>query len=409
MDVFIARQPIFDTKQEVVAYELLFRSGVDACEFDHPDPAVASAKVIGDAFLVVGFDTITRGAGAFVNATREILLRDYATLLPPERTTIEIVETVEADQEVLEACRRHRAAGYRLALDNFVPGDPRSPLLDLVDLVKVNFREVPSGGRAEAVRLCAPSGKRLVAERVETWEEFEWARSNGYSLFQGFFFSRPTTVASKDVPAFKLHLVETLKEVFRPELDYARIEDLIKRDMALTYKFLRFINSSAFGWQARIESIRHALALLGENEIRKWVTLVSVSSLSVDRPDEVLVLATLRAAFAESLAAQLGLRDRKQDFFLLGMFSLLDAVLDRPKALALMDLPLGADIREALLGGENFLRNVLDYVVAYERADWEELPARARALGLDEIGTPVLYLDAVRWSQETFGLIRAGR
>lgn len=395
--VFVARQPIFDAHHRVLAYELLFRSGLEnAC-----DPSVsldkASSSTITSSFLVIGIDTLTNCKKAFVNLTRNLLIGDVPRLLPKKRVVVEILEDTVVDDELLRACRGLKNAGFVLALDDFVYDDSLRPLIELADIIKVDFLQTCGAERSRVIEQVGIPSIRFLAEKVETVEDFNEAVSMGYSYFQGYYFSRPQIMKGRDIPAGKVNYLRLIQEVNRPNMGFERLEDIIKHDLSLSYKLLRLINSSFFGFSTKIESLRHALVLLGEREIRKWASLLALTGLAYDKPRELVSLSVMRARFCESLAPAVGLRDRGSDCFLLGMFSLLDALVDRSLAAILRELPLAEDVRQGLLGSGNVFDGLLQLTLAYEKGQWLDVRAWSGRFGLSETVLPELYLQAVSW------------
>jgi len=401
MQTFIARQPIFDVKQDVFAYELLFRSGMDNF-FNGDNLDQASSKVIGDSVLLHGLDVLTAGKKAFYNVTRQTLTGDYCAMLPKDQTVVEILENIEPDAETLSACERLKEAGYPIALDDFVYEEKFKPFLEIADIIKVDFLLSSKEEQREMAERFIPEGIEMLAEKVETWEIYQEAKEMGYCYFQGYFFSKPTILSTKDIPAFKLHYLQILQEIQRPELNYKGLEEIIKREMSLSYKLLRYINSAFFGWQVTISSINHALVLLGEVEVKKWTSLMALSNMADGKADELVVQAIVRAKFCESLAPKLGLAARSQDLFLMGMFSLIDGIMDRPIDEVLEKLPIEADIKDALLGKASRLQEIYQLILAYERGDWEAIPELHEKLRLDEEGIAGFYLQAVDWANQSF-------
>jgi len=401
MDVFLARQPIFDAREEVQAYELLFRSGLDNF-FADVDPTQATAQVIEQCSHILGLDEIAPGKRVFINATRECLLGGHITLLPKERVAVEILETVEPDAEVIAACERLKAAGYELVLDDFVYEERYRPLMHVADMVKVDVLASEVERQRFMAEQCVTIGIPLVAEKVETREAFEQARDMGYSYFQGYFFCRPRIIRAKTIPGFRLNYLRLLKEVYRPELDFREIATIMEQEMALCYKLLRYLNSAWFGLKNRITSVAHAVTYLGEREFRKWAAVVVVANLAADEPDELVVHSLVRARFCESLSPLFGMPARKQEMFLMGMFSLIDVILGRPMEEAIADLPLATDVKLALLGEANRHRELYEYVLACERGDWETAHSRAAARNVDERMVPPLYREAVAWAHQAF-------
>jgi c-di-GMP-related signal transduction protein len=401
LDAFIARQPIFDSRQRVFGYELLFRSSLENI-FRHSNPDQATSKVISDAFFLFNFSTLTEGKRAFINLTREILLKEYIFLIPKESVVVEILENVDPDSEVITACKRMKQAGYLLAMDDFVYKEKYTPLLALADFIKVDFLLTSETERRNLVKQFAPLGIRLVAEKVETREAFSEALELGYSYFQGYFFCKPLVIKGKDIPGSKLHYFQVLQEVHRREIDFKRLEQIMKQDVSLSYKLLRYINSAYFGLRNRINSIRQALLLLGQAEMRKWLSLITLAGMGTDKPGELVVHTISRAKFCESLAPHAGLLRRADDLFLVGLLSLMDAFLDRPLSDLLIEVPINDEIKGAILEKENKLGEVYDYVLSYEKGDWPRLNEQQLKLGIKETYPPELYLNALKWGQEAF-------
>ena len=401
MKKFVARQPIFDPHQKVYAYELLFRSGMDNF-FDASDPDQASTSVIVDSLLLMGMEKLTGGDRAFINCTRNVLIKGYAALLPKDKVVVEILESVEPDDEVVGACLRLKRAGFMLALDDFIYEERLEPLLPLIAFVKIDFRETTERDRKALVEKLSHRGIKMVAEKVETRSELLQASEMGYTYFQGYFFSKPEIVVAQDIPGYKLNYLRVLQAVNQPEINLVELENIIKLEASLTYKLLRYLNSAFFGFRTEIRSIHHALALLGEEELKKWASLIAMAAMGADKPPELVVSVIVRAVFCESLAPRIGMMNRSNDLFLLGMMSLIDAVLDRPLPEILEKMPISHEVKEALLGVENRLRDVYETVIAYEAADWRSFAEKARKLNLDEETVPDLYLKSVEWAKNTF-------
>ena len=401
VDTFIARQPIFDSRQRVFGYELLFRSCLENV-FRHSNPDQATSKVISDAFFLFHPSSLTEGKRAFINLTRETLVKEYIFLIPKESVVVEILETIEPDAEVIAACKKIKQAGYLLAMDDFVYKEQFTPLLDLADFIKVDCLSTSESERRALVKEFAPLGIRFLAEKVETPEAFSEASQMGYRYFQGYFFCKPLVIKGKDIPGSKLHYFQVLQEIHQREMDFRRLETIIKQDVSLSYKLLRYINSAFFGVRNRINSIRQALLLLGQAEIKKWLSLITLAGMGTDKPGELVVHTITRAKFCESLAPHAGLLKRADDLFLVGMLSLMDAFLDRPISDLLSEVPINDEIKGAILEKENRLGEVYDYVLSYEKGDWPRLTEQQMRLGIKETYPPELYLNALKWGKEAF-------
>lgn len=395
--VFVARQPIFQPDAEPYGYELLFRSGQEN-RADVLDPNTSTLDVISSALFEVGLDELTGNRPAFVNFTRDLLVERVPDLLPPDKVIVEILENVAPEWQVLAACKQLKAAGYRLALDDFILEHAGSPFLDLADIVKVDFLGTTPEDRRRIGEDLARRGTEALAEKVETHEEFEEAKDAGYAYFQGYFFAKPVIHEGRTIPANKLVQLQVLEKLAQPEIAYGELESVIKQDVALTYRLLRYINSVWFGLKHEVESIHHALVWLGPREIKKWAALVSLRNLAEGKPSELLLRSMTRARMAEGLAEPAGMKPQAPELFLMGMFSLIDALLDMPLKDALEKLPVSDGIREALLGGANPQGLIHRSIIAYERADWDTFLRSAGSAHLDEQLYPPLFAESVKWA-----------
>lgn len=411
MEVFVARQAIFDRRMKVYGYELLFRPCRDSNCAGTADSA-ASLQVITNSFFSIGMERLLAGTRAFINFPRDLLVDPRLFSLPASKTVIEILESVRPEPAVVNACRALREKGYVLALDDFSHLQGWDRLANLVSIIKVDFRATTPADQQALVERYAGRGACMLAEKIETQEEFDRARRLGYHYFQGYFFARPVIISRREVPGSKLGYVRILQEIHRPELELFALEALIQREVSLASKLLRYINSSIFGWINPVHSIRQALALLGEQEIRNWVSLVALPNLASDKPDELVRTALLRARFSELLAQWAGLGHRKADLFLIGLFSLLDAMLGRSLTEILDEMRLGGEIADALLGTappRQSLAGVYTLVREYEAGDWNALSDTAAILRIPLEIIPDLYLEAVSWSDQIFHESMSGR
>ncbi len=363
---YLARQPILDASENVIGYELLFRERI-AGLLSTMNSERASMTTM-DSSLLLGTASLTGGKRAFINCTRELLVSGFVTLLPADLCVLEILEDVVPDTEVLQACRRLRNQGYSLAMDDFVAKHSGSPFLDLVKYVKVDLRATSRDEQALISRELSRHGLTLVAEKVETREDFEFVSRLGYRYFQGYFFCRPVTIAARDIPTTARAHLRLLQASQSPELDLDSLDKLIRPEVALCYRLLRYLNSAAFGLYP-VRSIKHALTLLGEREIRKWIALVTTAMLAQNKPAELVRMAMVRGRFCETFAA----KGEEEDFFLAGLFSLVDALLDRPMENLVHELPISSDCRIALLGGDNVIGDTLRLCRMCEQAEFDQV------------------------------------
>lgn len=402
METYVARQPIFDKQQNVFAYELLHRSGLYN-SFLNSDGDQATSELITNSLLVIGFSTLTRGKMAFVNFTKNLLEQDIATILPPQFTVIEILEDIEPDESLLRACKKLKNMGYLLALDDFVYHEKYKLLIELADIIKIDFLSIGITERSDIIKRIGNQRIKFLAEKIETKDDFMQALQMGYSYFQGYFFSKPIILSGKDIPAHKLTYFQILQEINKPIFSFDAIEKLIKTDVSLSYKLLKFINSSSFGFRTQIHSLNQALILLGKNGIIKWLSLVALKSLGEDKPSELFVTAICRGNLCELLANKVCLHNRSSDLFLMGMLSLIDAFLDQPLESILAELPIPQDVKDALLGESSKLRDIYETAVSYEQGQWQKLVNTASKLNLEVKDMISIYLESIELTNRIIG------
>lgn len=394
---FVARQPILNRDEKVFGYEILFRDGADNY-FQSFDGDAASRNIV-DRSLLIGFDTLCDGHKAFINCTRDTFLQEYITLLPRRRTVAEILETIEPDETLIASCHRLKASGYLIALDDFTMDDPRESLVALADIVKVDLRLSPVSELAALMARYKIPGRRLLAEKVETYEEFTAAAALGCSYFQGYFFRKPEMLAVTSVPPNHATHLLMMQAASNPELDLREIETLVKKDPALCYRLLRYLNSALFSLPSQIRSVRHALSMLGTQEMKRWMYLVALVSLSLNRPSDLMLSALVRARFGEVIADTLGYDE--SNFFLAGLLSLMDAILKIPMAQAIELIPLDPEIETVLLGNPSLrpLSVVHRLTLALELGDWQTVRELARQFQLTEHEVAEMYWQAMRWAR----------
>jgi c-di-GMP-related signal transduction protein len=400
MDTFLARQPIFDHRRRVFAYELLFRSGPQNY-FLPQDSTPPSAEVISTGML--GVPELTDGKIAFMNFTRETLLADFASILSPEEVIIELLEPVPPDAEVLAACEKLKKMGFRLALDDFAESEARAAFLQYADFVKVDVQRTTPEERARLAHLLAPAGIAMLAEKVDSWQVYGDAATGGYKYFQGGFFSRPITISSKAIPGFRLNYLRLVEELSHPT-NVDRLEKIVKQEASIAYRLLRRVNSLAFGFRTEVRSLRHALVLLGEHEIRTSAMVWVLAEIGQESPSEVVVASTLRARVCELLADECRDTLNPSEAFLVGLFSMLDAIMERPMEQVIANLPVSAGVREALLGGQNRLKALLDCVMAYERGGWAQATDLAALAGIEQDALSASYYQGITWVNHVFRL-----
>jgi c-di-GMP-related signal transduction protein len=392
----VTRQPVYDADGEVFAYELLAAGGAEGA-----GDRRASARAIVQGVLGGVLDGLTSGGRLVVAVPADLLTGDLGPLLPAASVAVKVGPDADpADATLVATLADLRRRGALVVLSAFVPGDPRMDLLGHADLVGVDL----SGGRHEGPlpRRSHAAGLPLLAEGIDSGPAFDVARDLGCRYFQGAVFVGSAIVAGGSPPGFRPVHLAMLEAVSRPEIDVVHLERVVKQDVQLTHAFLRYVNSASFGWRRRIDSLRHAFVLLGERQVRSWATLVVLADLAADRPQQLAVTAGVRARFCELLGDDVGVDAAPLELFTLGMFSLIDVLVGRPLREALAELPLSAAVQEALLGGVNPLRRVLDVVIAYESGEWALLGEALDGLGAGDERLLEHYLTAVDWAARTF-------
>ena len=393
---FVARQTIVTREETVFGYELLFRDGVENF-FKHSDPDEASRSTLSTTSLV-GLNVLCDGRRAFINCTRDILLKDYITLLPPGQTVVEILETVPADDLVLAACRRLKEGGYMIALDDFAVDDPRQALTELADIIKVDIRVTSPIDAAAMVKRYGPWRCRMLAEKVETREEFLAAKKAGFIYFQGYFFRHPEIITTHEIPVNRFNYLRMLKAVGNSELDLKEIENLVKSETALCYRLLRYLNSAMFGFGTEIRSVQHALSILGERELRRWIRLVATLGAGQGKSTDLVLATLVRAHFCELLSAKV--QHGNSDLFLMGMLSLMDSLLEMSMQQVLENVPIDQECRTVLLGGAGRLRPFYQLMLAQESGEWKAVSELCQQLKLSESEVADAYWQAMQWARE---------
>jgi len=387
-EVFVARQPIFDRDLSVAGYELLFRHGPgnEAMVLDHEG---ATATVVLNALTEIGWERIVGRRTAWINVSREFVLSGLLSAVPPALVCLEILEDQLVDDRLVEACHELSRQGYRLALDDFAYAPEAEPLLELVDAVKLDVLALGTDGMSEHVERLKPYGVALLAEKVETPAEHAYCMELGCDLFQGYFFCKPQLLSHRQINANRLALLEVIGALQDPAIELARLEGLIARDVALGIRLLRYINSAFFGLRHEVSSLGQALALLGIENLKPWATLTVFASVD-DKPPELTVTALVRAQFCERAGARLRGVTAAQ-LFTLGLFSVIDALMDVPMSEALASIPFPAEMRDALISHRGEMGRLLDCVTALEAGEFE----RAEAL---VPGAARIHLESIMWA-----------
>ncbi len=397
MHVQIARQPIFDGYKKLFAYELLFRQA-QGLHLGELSGDRATTSLLSTAFLTEGIEQIAGNRPCFINFTENLLLQEIAPSFPKTKIIIEILEDVRPTPEVIAACRHLSDLGYILALDDFVYEKNLLPLIELANIIKIDYQLSSSDDIERMLYRLGRYSLKFLAEKIETYEEFEHARKLGFHYFQGYFFARPESLHIVEIASNKISLLNLLAEINRPQTTVDRLEQIIAADVAVSYKLLRYINSAFFYLLKQVDSIRQAIIYLGEREIRRFVTLVIVSELAADKPAELVRLSVIRARWCELMAENSQRTQETAEFFLLGLFSLIDAILDKPMAQMMERLPLSDEVKEALTGETGAHAPFLLAMLSYEKGQSKECLRHLRSIRVDPAKVYDFYLEAVKFS-----------
>ncbi len=405
MEAFVARQPIFTKTKEIFAYELLYRNNLEN-KYQEINGDIATTDVIVNSFINIGMDELSNGKPCFVNFTGNLLQQRLPTYFQPNEVVVEILETVEINQELINICKELKNKGYQIALDDFVlhkenPFTYR--LLELANIIKVDFRDTSLQMRKIIEHVARKYDNRLLAEKIETLEEFHSAVRFGYDYFQGYYFSKPVILSTHDVPEYFQNYFVIINHLAEGEPDLDFITKLIEQDLSLSYKLLKLINSPAFRPKSKISSIRQAVVRLGFNELKKWLYILSLRGTMSGKSEwsrEMFNNSLIRAKMCELLALHKNKQKESSSYFLTGLFSLMDVLLGMEMNQILTLMPLQEDICEALKGKSNQMKNALDLSIIFERGVWEDIGILCNKLKISEKIALKCYYEAFKWANE---------
>lgn len=389
-DIFVGRQPIYGRRLELYAYELLYRGAdIDYADFTEGDRA--TSQVLLNTFTEFGLERIVGGHLAFINLTRGFIVGEYPLPVPRTQVVLEVLEDVEPDAEVLRGLTDLRRRGFKVALDDFVFEESKRPMIALADIVKVDVLGLAPEEVERRFEQLKPMGVKLLAEKIETREQFEHCRDMGFDYFQGYFLAKPNVVSGSSVPANGLNLLRLMAEFQAPQQNFERIAEIVSQDVALSYKLLRHINAAIYGMPRRIDSIKETVTYLGLSMVKNLACLFMLTDAG-QYPHELLVTAMMRGKLCELLAKARGV-ESCGSYFTVGLFSTLDALLNLPLETVLKRLPLAQDVQEALLEQRGPMGEALRCTLAYERGDW----AAVDCFALPRRVIKDAFLEAVVW------------
>jgi EAL and modified HD-GYP domain-containing signal transduction protein len=397
-DIIIGRQQIFDRKLNIYAYELLFRG--NDFDLNHKDGATqATNQVITDTILELGLNTIVGPHKAFINFTTQNILDKTPLRLPKDRIVVEVLENVEIDTTIVANLQELSNLGYIIALDDFVFSDAWTPLVEFADIIKLDILEMGESKTRELITRLKPYKVKLLAEKVETYSEYQYLLELGCDYFQGFFFNKPKLVSGKRISVNQTAAIQLLNTVNNPDVEFEDLTKIISLDVGLSYKLLHYINSAFFALPNKVSSISHAISCLGLIEIKRWINILTLASLS-EKPEAVMQNALIRGRMCEELACLSG--DKSDNFFLIGILSNLDSLLDIPLDEALSQLPLADDIVSAILHKEGLGGEALNCVISYERWDISSISFR----NVDQSIIGEAYIKSINWAKDIMGTIK---
>ena len=399
MDVFVARQPIFDLKNRVAGYELLFRNGLENM-FPDIDGDEATSTLLSNAFFSFGINELLREKPGFINFTRNLIIGNTPLLFPNNHVVIEVLEDIKPDPEVLRALDEFREQGYQVALDDFPLTEDHRPMIGHSDIIKIDFKENTERAiRAFVESLSGlPSPPVLLAEKLETHQDYRRARDMGFSLFQGYFFSKPEVLSKADIQAGQAAKLNLIREIQQRELDLTKIQEIIKKDVAISFKLLKFINSAYFYRPHPIDTIKDAITYLGEDELKKFLTIVTVSDLNTSRFKELLRRSVIRAGMCEKIGGKMHTEFSPDELFTLGLFSFMDALMNTKMEDIIEKIGFSDNMKNALLGKNKSFSLILHIIDSFERGQWERRIFQAITGKAVATKLPDFYLDAVKMS-----------
>ena len=397
MDQYIARQPILNVHKKLFAYELLYR-GTKNYSLEKVSGDRATASVLSSVFLTKEIRQISGYKPCFINFPQKLIEEMVPASFPKSQIVVEILEDVQPTPKLISACQRLHQAGYKIALDDFVYNRKFEPLLELADIVKIDIRMTPLGTIVRTLNLLSRHKAKLLAEKVETIEEFEQANKLGFTYFQGYFFCKPEQIKIKGLSANKVSLLRLLAEVTEKDTDIDKLHTIIRTDLAITYKLFKFLNSAYFYRVQEVKTVKHAIAYIGEKELRRFIMLIIISELAVKKPGELTRLVLVRAKFCELLSLASSDKYDSSELFVMGLFSLLDAMLDVTMEHAIENLPISKKVKDALLLKSGHYAKILKISIAFERNDTAILTPLFEELGIDSTQVSKCYHTAISYA-----------
>ncbi|SFC59493.1 EAL and modified HD-GYP domain-containing signal transduction protein [Alkalibacterium subtropicum] len=402
--MFIARQPIFNRAMKVYGYELLYRDSETAKRFNHVSAEQATAAVVSGLFEL-GTDSITQNKKSFVNFSYDFLFSDSIELIAPENLVIEVLENTKIDTKLINRLTALKKKGYKIALDDFIEKYTSSPVINISTIIKYDIMARPLDSIKTDVKRAMRDGKILVAEKIETKEEYESAKKMGFHLFQGYFFAKPHIIGkTSNRKSPKLSYLELMNELQAPEPSFDNLTNIIKKDVNLSHRLLLSTKQNKAKSGDIIDQLHQSLVYMGLNQIKRWIHILMLQDLATNKPDELLYLTLIRAHFGELLAKNSLFKSQSNDIYGMFLFSTLDALLDQPINEALQNLLISEDVRKALICQKGVFSPMLELVIAYEKGDWDSVNTLSLQMNLNEEQISKYYMDSITYSREVMTL-----
>jgi len=398
MEIFVARQPIFTARKTLFGYELLFRQGFENI-FPDIDGDTATSSILSNTFFSFEINEITGNRPALINFTKKLILQKTPLLFPPRRIIIEVLENIEHEPKIVAALDEFKSNGFTIALDDFIYHKKFRPMMKLCKIIKFDIIATPLETLENTIKEISTNYNiMLLAEKVETYEEFQLAKQMGFTLFQGYFFAKPEIISKKDIPAVQITRLKLISETGRRDPDLKKIENLIKKDVSVSFKLLKFINSAYFKRPTPINTIKDAITYLGIDELKKFINVIAISELNKGKPNELVRSAVIRARMCEQCADLFTTDFTGEELFTLGLFSVIDAMLDNEMEIILRNIAFSPKIKNALMGRDKNFKKILDIVINFEQGRWDNAFYALMSNTPAEKKLLEFYFDAVRMS-----------
>lgn len=402
MDIYVARQPVFNENRQIYGYELLFRDGLQNA-FPDIDGNTATSSVLSNTFFSFELKEILGGHPGLINFTKDLILQKTPLILPSQHIIIEVLENIEPTWDVIVALEEYTEKGFTIALDDFVYHEKYRSMMGLCKIIKFDLLATPLDELGDIINdIKIHYDIILLAEKVETYAVFEQAKQMGFQLFQGYFFSKPEILSKKEISTTDIARLKLIDEIGRTDFDFSQIESIIKNDVSISIRLLKFVNSAYFEKSFPINTIKEAITYLGADELKKFIHIVTVGDLGKNKPNELIRTSVVRGRMCELCGTVLRTGFSREELFMLGLFSLMDALLDRPMKALLEKIGFSEKIKNALLQKNKEFSTILHIVTCFEQGNWEtdfhtvisDTPAEKKL--------PGFYLDAVRTADAFF-------